>query len=201
MKSFALLASWLWAGAAVAGQFPGASRLAPEAGETRLAQEVGEPSGSSRALRKGKVHMELWASDIQLANLAVKIGGGPFYVTLMSGFEPGRDARFSFGAGLGGHLTLAQRLWLDGDLTGGAVQPVQKPLEGDGGNVLGQARLMLGFQVLPRLAVFAGPTYNLWFVWGQPDFDAITRLSVSASQPKPDQRLQHWPGLQVGLHI
>ncbi|MCY1017857.1 peptidase [Pyxidicoccus sp. MSG2] len=201
MNSFALLASWLWAGAAVAGQFPGASRLVAEAGGSALAQSAGEVPASSRALRKGKVHVELWASDIQFANLAVKFGGGPFYFTLLSGFEPGRDARFSFGAGLGGHLTLGHRLWLDGDVTGGAVQPVQKPLEGDGGNVLGQARLMLGFQVLPRLAVFAGPTYNLWFVWGQPDFDSITRFSASESQPKPDQRLQHWPGLQVGLHI
>jgi hypothetical protein len=78
---------------------------------------------------------------------------------------------------------------------------VQKPLEGDGGNVLGQARLMLGFQVLPRLALFAGPTYNAWFVWGQPDFDSVTRFPVTQSEPKPDQRLQHWPGLQVGLHI
>ncbi|MFP2913593.1 peptidase, partial [Pyxidicoccus sp. 3LFB2] len=155
----------------------------------------------TRGLRRGKVHVELWASDIQVTNLAVKFGGGPFYLTLMSGFEPGRDARFSFGAGLGGHLTLGHRFWLDGDVTGGAVQPVQKPLEGDGGNVLGQARLMLGFQVLPRLAVFAGPTYNLWFVWGQPDFDSITRMSVSERQPEADQRVQHWPGLQLGLHI
>ncbi len=202
MKSFALLASWLWAGAAVAGQFPGATRLEPVAGASRFEQSAGGPEAApSRGLRKGKVHVELWASDIQVTNLAVKFGGGPFYLTLLSGFEPGRDARFSFGAGLGGHLTLGHRFWLDGDVTGGAVQPVQKPLEGDGGNVLGQARLMLGFQVLPRLAVFAGPTYNMWFVWGQPDFDSVTRLSVSESQPKPDQRLQHWPGLQLGLHI
>ena len=194
MKSFALLASWLWAGAAAAGQFPGASLLAAEAGETA-------PVAHSSGLRKGKVHLELWASDIQVANLGVKIGGGPFYMTLLSGFAPGRDARFSFAAGLGGHLTLAHRLWLDMDVTGGAVQPVQKPLEGDGGNVLGQARLMLGFQVLPRLAVFAGPTYNMWFVWGQPDFDSVTRMSVRERRPKEDQRLQHWPGLQVGLHI
>ncbi|WP_246357945.1 peptidase [Pyxidicoccus fallax] len=152
-------------------------------------------------MRKGKVHMELWASDIQVTNLGVKIGGGPFYFALVSGIEPGRDARFSFGAGLGGHLTLSHRFWVDLDVTGGTVQPVQKPLEGDGGNVLGQGRLMLGFQVLPRLALFAGPTYNMWFTWGQPDFDTVTRMDVKQSQPEPDQRLQHWPGLQVGLHI
>ncbi|MFP2928789.1 peptidase [Pyxidicoccus sp. 3LG] len=202
MKSFALLASCLWAGAAVAGQLPVSFRPGPEAGGPRLAQLSGEPAPvSPGGLRKGKVHMETWASDIQFFNLAAKIGGGPFYMTVLAGIEPGRDARFSFGAGLGGHVTLARRLWLDMDITGGAVQPVQKPLEGDGGNVLGQARLMLGFQLLPRLAVFAGPTYNAWFVWGEPDFESVTRMSVQESQPKPDQRLQHWPGLQVGLHI
>jgi hypothetical protein len=203
MKSLVLLASWLWAGAAFAGQVPGVSLLTREAGGSRLAQTAGEPAPapSARGLRKGKVHMELWASDIQVANLGVKLGGGPFYLTLLSGFAPGRDARFSFAAGLGGHLTLSHRLWLDMDVTGGAVQPVQKPLEGDGGNVLGQARLMFGFQIMPRLAVFAGPTYNAWFVWGAPDFGSVTRLPVSESRPKPDQRLQHWPGFQVGLHI
>lgn len=198
MKSFVLLALWLWAGAAAA-ESRVAHRLSLEA-DGPLAQAAGEEA-PTRGLRRGKVHAEFWASDIQVANLAVKFGGGPFYFALMAGIAPGRDSRFSFGAGLGGHLNLAQRLWLDMDLTGGAVQPVQKPLEGDGGNVLAQARLMLGFQVLPRLAVFAGPTYNAWFVWGQPDFGSVTRLSVQETHPKEDQRLQHWPGFQVGLHI
>ncbi|MCE9668733.1 peptidase [Myxococcus stipitatus] len=180
--------------------------LAPlEEGDVALAQTADdtELAPERRGLRRGNVHMELWASDIQLANLAVKVGGGPFYLTLLAGLEPGsrNEARFSFGLGLGGHIVVSHRFWVDLDVTGGAVQPVQKPLEGDGGNVLGQARVMLGFQVLPRLAVFAGPTYNLWFVWGQPDFASVTRMSVSESRPKEDQRLQHWPGLQVGLHF
>ncbi|MCP3099174.1 peptidase [Myxococcus sp. K15C18031901] len=180
--------------------------LAPlEEGTVALAQQAGEtdPPPEQYGLRKGNVHMEMWASDIQLANLAVKVGGGPFYLTLLAGLEPGGhdDARFSFGLGLGGHIVVSHRFWVDLDVTGGAVQPVQKPLEGDGGNVLGQARVMVGFQILPRLAVFAGPTYNLWFVWGQPDFATVTRMSVSESRPKADQRLQHWPGLQVGLHF
>ncbi|HZI09828.1 MAG TPA: peptidase [Myxococcus sp.] len=199
MKPFVLLAFGLWAGTAAAGSQV-AGRL-PQVADGSLAQAAGEAAAPSTGLRRGKVHAEFWASDIQVANLAVKFGGGPFYLALMAGIAPGRDSRFSFGLGLGGHVNLARRLWLDLDVTGGAVQPVQKPLEGDGGNVLGQARLMLGFQVLPRLAVFAGPTYNAWYTWGQPDFGSITRLPVRESQPETDQRLQHWPGFQVGLHI
>lgn len=198
MKSFVLLAFGLWAGTAAA-ESRLAGRLLLEADGT-LAQEAGAAAAPG-GLRKGKVHAEFWGSDIQVANMAVKFGGGPFYLALMAGFAPGRDSRFSFGLGVGGHLNLARRLWLDMDVAGGAVQPVQKPLEGDGGNILGQARLMLGFQVLPRLAVFAGPTYNAWFVWGQPDFNVITRLPVRENQMEADQRLQHWPGFQVGLHI
>lgn len=202
MKSFALLAFGLWAGTATAD-----SRYAPrlslmsERGAFALqpGDDVSEPS--SRGLRRGSTHMEFWLSDIQVANMGVKLGGGAVYFTLMAGLEPGRDARFSFAAGVGGHMTLSQRLWVDLDVTGGAVQPVRNPLEGDGGNVLGQARLMLGFQLMPRLAVFAGPTYNAWFSWGESDFDSITRLSFRESNPEPDQRLQHWPGIQVGLHI
>lgn len=201
----ALLALWLWAGAAAA-EVSAARALPLVEGEGAFAQESSDASpapGIRRGLRRGNVHMELWGSDIQLANLAVKVGGGPLYLTLLAGIEPGsrNEARFSFGLGVGGHVVLSHRFWLDLDVTGGAVQPVQKPLEGDGGNVLGQARVMLGVQVLPRLAVFAGPTYNMWFVWGQPDFASVTRMSVSQSHPKADQRLQHWPGLQLGLHF
>ncbi|NTX37536.1 peptidase [Myxococcus sp. CA033] len=204
MKPCALLALWLWAGAAAA-EVGAARPLALVEGEGAFAQSASEPglTPGRRGLRRGNVHMELWASDIQLANLAVKVGGGPVYLTLLAGIEPGsrNEARFSFGLGVGGHVVMSHRFWLDLDVTGGAVQPVQKPLEGDGGNVLGQARVMLGVQVLPRLAVFVGPTYNLWFVWGQPDFASVTRMSVSQSQPKADQRIQHWPGLQLGLHF
>ncbi|WP_426734079.1 peptidase [Myxococcus faecalis] len=203
MKPRALLALWLWAGAAVA-DVRAARPLAMEEGEGAFAQSADPgPEPERRGLRKGNVHMELWASDIQLANLAVKLGGGPFYLTLLAGIEPGSrdEARFNFGLGVGGHMVLSHRFWLDLDVTGGAVQPVQKPLEGDGGNVLGQLRLMLGVQVMPRFAVFVGPTYNAWLVWGQPDFASVTRMSVRESHPKADKRLQHWPGLQLGLHF
>lgn len=203
MRPFALLALWLWAGAAAA-EVGTVGPLALDEGEDVFEQGSGESTPTSkRGLRRGNVHMELWASDIQLANLAVKVGGGNFYLTLFAGLEPGgrKDARFNFGLGVGGHVVLSHRLWLDLDVTGGAVQPVQKPLEGDGGNMLGQLRLMLGVQVASRFALFVGPTYNLWFVWGQPDFASVTRMSVSESRPKADQRIQHWPGLQLGMHF
>ncbi|WP_044890189.1 hypothetical protein [Myxococcus hansupus] len=203
MKSFALLAFGLWAGAASAESLFAHRLTLLDGRERTFAQQAGDgaPESASRGLRRGSAHMEFWASDIQVANMGVKIGGGPIYLTLMAGLEPGRDARFNFAVGVGGHMTLARRLWVDLDVTGGAVQPVRNPLEGDGGNVLGQARLMVGFQLLPRLAVFAGPTYNAWFSWGASDFDSITRMPFSESNPEPDQRLQHWPGLQVGIQI
>ncbi len=203
MKSFALLAFGLWAGAASAESLSAHRFSLLDGSERSFAQRAGDevPEPPSRGLRRGTAHVEFWASDIQVANMGVKLGGGPVYLTLMAGLEPGRDARFNFAVGVGGHLTLAPRVWVDLDVTGGAVQPVRNPLEGDGGNVLGQARLMLGLQLLPRLAVFAGPTYNAWFSWGESDFDSITRLPITETNPKPDQRLQHWPGIQVGLHI
>lgn len=202
MKSFALLAFGLWAGTSAAeSRYAPRVSLLSERGAFAQQAEDDVSQSSSQGLRRGSTHMEFWVSDIQVANMGVKLGGGAVYFTLMAGLEPGRDARFSFAAGVGGHMTLSRRLWVDLDVTGGAIQPVRNPLEGDGGNVLGQARLTLGVQLMSRLAVFAGPTYNAWFSWGASDFDAVTRLSFRESNPKPDQRLQHWPGVQVGLHI
>ena len=111
-----------------------------------------------------------------------------------------RFQRFSLGLGVGGHIPLGSRFWVDVDAVGSQVLSTDSPFSSKSNNLLTQARAMLGFQVMPRLAVFGGPTYNAWFTWGEPGFAKLTTLSVK-SHSGTDSRVQHWPGFQLGVRI
>ncbi len=151
--------------------------------------------------KKGQFHVEAWASDIQLTNLAVKFGGKYVYTTLLAGIGPDdRLQRFSLGLGLGVHLPLGQRLWLDGDVAGSSVRPVRDPF-GYNANLLAQGRLMLGVDILERLAVFGGLTYNTYFAWSDADRRTLSTLPVRQRQLDETTTVQYWPGLQLGVRI
>jgi hypothetical protein len=174
-----------------------------QVGLVNVADEVdGLPLGLVSYERKGQLHLELFGSDVQLTNLALKFGGKHLYTTLLAGVGPDdRFQRFSLGLGLGGHIPLGSRFWVDVDLAGSQMLSTRKPFSGDTANLLAQTRAMLGFQLMPRLAVFAGPTYNAWITWGQPEFAKLTTLSVRSHAFNTTARVQHWPGFQVGVRL
>ncbi|HEX8435073.1 MAG TPA: caspase family protein, partial [Archangium sp.] len=171
-------------------------------GLINVSEEVrGVPLGLFSFEKKGQLHLEAWASDIQLTNLAVKFGGKYVYTTVLAGIGPDdRLQRFSLGLGLGLHLPLGERLWLDGDVAGSSVRRVRDPF-GSTANVLGQGRLMLGVNILERLAVFGGVTYNGYFAWS--DADRLTLSTLPVRQRRLDERItvQYWPGLQLGVRM
>jgi hypothetical protein len=163
----------------------------------------GLPIGMLTFEKKGQLHLETWGSDIQLANLGVKFGGRYVYTTLMVGAGPDdRLQRFTLGAGLGGHIPLGERFWLDVDGVAHGVSPVREPFQKS--NLLVQARAMLGFQVASRFAVFAGPTYNLYFHLHGGEASPLTTLPVRQERlggVESEDSVQYWPGLQLGVRI
>jgi hypothetical protein len=172
-------------------------------GLINVSEEVrGVPLGLFSFEKKGQLHLEVWASDIQLTNLAVKFGGKYVYTTVLAGIGPDdRLQRFSIGLGLGLHLPLGERLWLDGDLAGSSVRRVRDPF-GNTANLLGQGRLMLGVDLFERLAIFGGVTYNAYFALS--DADRLTLSTLPVRQQQLDDRgasVQYWPGLQLGVRI
>jgi hypothetical protein len=171
-------------------------------GLINVSEEVrGVPLGLLSFEKKGQFHVEAWASDIQLTNLAVKFGGKYVYTTLMGGIGPDdRLQRFSLGLGLGLHLPLGERLWLDGDVAGSSVLRVRDPFGGSA-NLLGQGRLMLGVNLLERLAIFGGVTYNAYFAWSDADRFTLSTLPVRQRQLNEYTTVQYWPGVQLGVRI
>jgi hypothetical protein len=172
-------------------------------GLVNVSEEVrGVPLGLLSFEKKGQFHVEAWASDIQLTNLAVKFGGKYVYTTLLAGLGPDdRLQRYSLGLGLGVHLPLGERFWLDGDVAGSTVLRVSAPFTSSA-NLLTQGRLMLGFNLFERLAVFAGPTYNAFFA--SRDEDRFTLSTLPVRQQRlglSTTTVQYWPGVQLGVRI
>jgi hypothetical protein len=172
-----------------------------QVGVINVAEEVqGVPLGLLTFEEKGQLHLELWSSDIQLTNAAVKFGGKYVYTTLLVGIGPDdRLTRYSLGLGFGVHVPLGSRLWLDLDVAGSNIHPVKHPFQGQ--NVLGQARAMFGFQIANRFAVFGGPTYNTYFAFSPEDRIKLTTLPVRWHTIDAEKSLQYWPGMQLGMRL
>jgi hypothetical protein len=172
-------------------------------GLINVSEEVhGVPIGLLTFEKKGQLHLELWSSDIQLTNVAVKFGGKYVYTTVVAGVGPDdRLRRFSLGLGFGGHVPMGSRLWLDADVVGSSVRGVRDPLAG-GANLLAQGRLMLGVQIFERLAVFGGLTYNAYFAWSDADrYNLTTVRIVQRRSLGGDGTVDYWPGAQAGVRF
>ena len=171
-------------------------------GVVNVSEEVrGVPLGLLSFEKKGQFHVEAWASDIQLTNLAVKFGGKYVYTTLLAGLGPDdRLERYSLGLGLGLHLPLGERFWLDGDVVGSTVLRVRAPFASSA-NLLAQGRLMLGFNLFERLAVFAGPTCNAYFAWRDADRLTLSTLPMWQEQVGLSTSVRYWPGVQLGVRL
>jgi len=171
-------------------------------GLVNVSEEVkGIPVGLLSFEKKGQFHVELYGSDIQLTNFAVKFGGKYLYTALLSGIGPDdRLERFSLGLGLGLHLPLGERMWLDGDVAGSTVLRVRDPFGGSS-NVLGQGRLMLGVQLFERFAFFGGPTYNVYLAGSEQDRYTLTTLPSRAQWVNERTTVRYWPGVQLGIRM
>jgi hypothetical protein len=120
----------------------------------------------------------------------------------MAGMGPDdRLQHFTLGLALGGHIPLGERFWLDVDAAAHSVHALRDSFAR--ANLLTQGRAMLGFQVASRFAVFAGPTYNVYFHIDEVDPRPLTTLPVRRDSlgSTGDDSLEHWPGLQLGVRL
>lgn len=150
----------------------------------------GAPLGLLNVIRDGQMHLEVFGSDLQPVNVALKSGSKHFFTTVVVG--GGRRQTFLYGFGLGVHV--GDRVWLDADLLSTTTLRMQLPLEH--ANIGGHLRLLGGLQLGP-LGVFAGPTVNV-AVKLQPGVE----IPTSYLRPYYEiGRVQLWPGFQAGIRL
>jgi hypothetical protein len=115
--------------------------------------------GLINIFRDGRLHLDLWGQESGLLMAGIKHGSGHFHNIYGVGVLPfGDHARFAVALGLGAHLSLSDRLFLDLDAIDHALFD---PAEIDATLNLAQARAVLGARLLRRLAVYGGPSYNV----------------------------------------
>ena len=125
----------------------------------------GIPIGLISFVKNNPLHLQLWGSDTEVANLGVRLGSRHVYSLLMVGSYPHGDlGRWSSGFGIGGHIPLGVRLFLNVDfITRGVVYADESEEDTwgyDEHTVLNKLRLAVGWERHKWFSVFGGVSLN-----------------------------------------
>ncbi|NMO17759.1 caspase family protein [Pyxidicoccus fallax] len=160
--------------------------------------ESGVPIGLLSLVRNGQFHVELYGSDVNFANAAIKVGSRHFYTTVVAGMGRHGDVRgpshWTLGLGLGGHIPVTERLFVDVDAVTSNIYPWDKSFEGD--RLLHQLRVMGGYRFGKNLTVIGGPSFNLMH-----SVDDVEVTGISELSRQGPRKFFMWPGVQLGLRI
>jgi hypothetical protein len=160
--------------------------------------ESGVPVGMLSIVRNGQFHVEAFGNDVNFANAAFKVGSRTFYTTVVVGMGHTTGSQgpshWTLGFGLGAHLPVNERLFVDVDGVTSSVYDWDASFTTT--RLWHQVRVIGGFQITKRFSVIGGPTMNLMH---GVDGDAITGLS-SFSREGPKHFIW-WPGVQLGVRL
>ncbi|MCC6748853.1 MAG: hypothetical protein IT371_14435 [Deltaproteobacteria bacterium] len=169
-------------------------------GLVNVAEDSSAPLGLFNLIKNGQQHLALWASDSAPLNLGLKLGGRYVYAVLAAGLETSDGKkRWLAGFGMGGHIPLSERFYLETDLLHWHVN--EDEAWTDGQNALTTLRLVGGYRLHRRFSLFAGPTLNLLVtsVGGGEGFGLIRGARLTADGSATTVRL--WPGFSAGFQI
>ena len=164
----------------------------------------GVPIGLISFVKNNPLHLQLWSSDTEVANLGLRLGSRHVYSLLMVGSYPHGDlGRWSSGFGIGGHIPLRKQLFLNVDLiTRGMVYTDDSEKDAwvyDEHTVLNKLRLAVGWERHKWFSVFGGVSLN-FLVSHRPDtsdfgygFDHVYR--------EDDVTIRVWPGFFAGVQF
>lgn len=171
-----------------------------QVGLLNVAEEADAQVGLLGVTRKGGVRADVWTGDVAALNVGVRFRARYTYSLLAVGLHPAGAGRgVMFGLGFGGHIPLARRLHLDIDLLSYSQFPRFR--FADSNALLTTLRLLLGWQVGRRFAVFGGPTVNAMF-----DFvpgRARMGYGWESGRVAIDGRasVAFWPGFALGVQL
>lgn len=175
--------------------------------------------------REGGIRFEVSTSDTALLNVGLRLPARYTYVFTGVGIHPfgterghtgtnlERGKAWEMGAGFGGHIPVNDEVFIDIDLSGWAVTSGLKA----GAKIAGmsKARLMVGWQAAPRIAIFGGPTLNVLVDRAAGDVVPLAGTSstkvgrverpgygwVAYTRETEDVRIRVWPGFVAGMRF
>ena len=178
----------------------------------------GIPIGLISFVKDNPLHLQLWGSDTEVANLGIRIGSRHVYSLLMVGSYPHGDlGRWSSGFGIGGHIPLSRRFFLNVDFITRQVGYTDESEEGtwqyDEDTDVNKLRLEFGWEQhnLNKLRLAFGWERHKWFSvfggvslnflvsdrWDTSDFGyGFDRVYRSG-----DTTVRIWPGVFAGVQF
>ncbi len=149
----------------IAGRMQGA-----QLGIVNIADEMDGPSiGLINIIGDGLFEPAFWYTESTAFNAGLKMGSRHFYSTLGFGIQPGDegtaavampdDRYFSALFGLGGHIEVSRRFWVDIDVVVHQLYRDENTI--DRIDSLTKLRTTVGFRIVDTISLFAGPTLNL----------------------------------------
>ncbi len=147
------------------------------------------------------MHPEVWTSDISAFAFGFRLPAKYTYTSFAIGIHPfGRRAGYQFGFVFGGHIPLVKNVFMDIDLGAHAVlDGLKEQFRGPG--VLGQLRLLFGYQAFKRLSVFGGPTLSVLGNNADKPLDRPGYGWVVYDGQEGNTQLRVWPGFAAGLRF
>ena len=170
-------------------------------GLINVASEADSSIGLLSFVGNGQQHVQVWGSEMSMTNVALKLGGRTMHTLFTVGLRPGREGRqrlWSAGLGVGGHIP-AGPFFVDVDAlastlhTGGFIEPT--------GHLLGQLRLVAGWQPVKHFALFGGLTANTLVSFRDEEVQGVDRFKLGQVYDSERVRVRTWPGLLAGIQI
>ena len=160
----------------------------------------------SLARTGGYRRLEVWASDVLLGNVALKMGGNrQFYNIFAVGANwPSAGTRWGYGYGIGTNMPLGKRLQLSVEAM--SYQIHEEATSWDKLNMLNQARVSFIVPVYKRVAITVTPTFNVQ-VSQQENRERTAIGPKWSNRTIYDQlvdnrtRVRMWPGINVGMQF
>ncbi len=159
----------------------------------------GDAYGLFSFIRNGYNHLELWTSDTGIANVGLKFGGQHMYTLLMAGYSTRGDDKTEFGIGWGGHVDLTDRLYLDFDGLAGTFWDSANPERVN--DMLVRSRVMVGFRVFNRLAVFGGVKANWAIAFDHREPRETLCCSRTVTSETQQTQVNLSPGAFLGVQL
>jgi len=169
-------------------------------GVVNYADEMdGAPLGIFSFVRKGRINVDVWASDTSVANIALKTGSKHVYSILALGFQPSfgdNPYRWSPGIGIGGHIPFGSK-YINIEALSFGINEGEAWTEDV--HMVNKLRLIGGWEATPNISVFAGLTLNV-FVSEVNDGSHIATGSFYDHEGK-DKWVRMWPGFVAGVQF
>ncbi|UQA62254.1 LA_2272 family surface repeat-containing protein [Polyangium aurulentum] len=146
---------------------------------------------------KGRVHLEAWGQESGIVMAGVEHGGDHFHNIYGVGARLAGDrVRPALTLGYGVRIPVVSRIYVDVDALG---YTLHEPPSFAISAVMAQVRALVAVRLLPKLAIYAGPSYSFSYAFGREhDLSPYGSLLVNDD---PSEPVRAWPGLSVGVRV